>query len=239
MPRLAKWLGDAMEGLMGSKMPLMKVMEIKYISPSIKRIRFKGNLSGMNFQLGYAVIIRVSDTEFRNYTASFSDVEKGILEIIFHIHGAAPGSFYIDSLQASDTVRIGMPRGQKHYNPSVKQYLLFGDETSLGLAFSFHACLKKNLHQYQFYLELEEENQNIPQLLGLENCQVFSKKDTFKNEQWISDLPILKTSGWLTANVVLTGNVKSVQTLRRGLKKNNIKGKIVATGYWLEGKTGL
>jgi len=98
MPRVAKWLGDAMEGLMTSKMPLMEVSETTYINPNIKKIRFKGDIAGMNFQLGYAVLIRVNDTEFRNYTISFSDVKNGIIEIIFHIHGQAAGSLFIDNL---------------------------------------------------------------------------------------------------------------------------------------------
>jgi NADPH-dependent ferric siderophore reductase len=239
MPRVAKWLGDTMEGLLGSKFPLMKVMEIAYINPAIKRIRFKGNLSGMNFQLGYAVIIRVNDTEYRNYSVSFSDVEHGILEIIFHLHGTAPGCVYMDSLTVGDHARISMPRGQKQYDPAVKKQLLFGDETSLGMAVAFQPYLKKNAHQFHFYFELEEANKNVPQLLGLENYTIFPKNNHFRNEQWISDLPVFKTADWLTANFILTGNVKSVQTFRRVLKTHHITGRIFTAGFWLEGKTGL
>src|SRR5690554_5766473 len=133
MPRVAKWLGDAMEDIMTSKMPLMKVLETAYINQNIKRIRFKGDISRMTFKPGYAVLIRVSDTEFRNYTVSFNDPENGILEIIFHVHGQAPGSLFMDSLNVGDEIRISMPRGKNHYDPTVKQQLIFGDETSLGL----------------------------------------------------------------------------------------------------------
>ncbi|WP_436490629.1 hypothetical protein [Chitinophaga sp. ARDCPP14] len=239
MPRTAKWLGDAMEGLLGSRFPLMKVMETNYINPNIKKIRFKGNLSGMNFQLGYAVIIRVSDTEYRNYSVSFSDVENGILEIIFHLHGAAPGCLFMDRLTAGDQVRVSMPRGQKQYDPAVEKQLLFGDETSLGLAVSFQPYLKKNNHEFQFYFELDEANEQVPRLLGLENYTVFPKNNHFRNEQWINDLAVFNAGDWLTANYILTGNVKSVQTFRRVLKNNNISGRIFTAGFWLEGKTGL
>lgn len=239
MPRVAKWLGDAMESLMPSKLPWMKVLETNYISPNIKRIRFKGDLSGMNFQPGYAVLIRVNDTEFRNYTASFNDSENGILEIIFHIHSQAPGSVFIDNLNVGDKIRISTPRGKNQYESTVKQHLIFGDETSLGLACSFLPHLKNNQHQFQFYFELDESNINVPQLLGLENYSIFSKNEIFINKQLINDLPIFKTPNWDTSNFVLTGNVTSVQNFRQVLKSNSVKGRIFTKGYWLKGKQGL
>jgi len=48
------------------------VLETTYINPNIKKIRFKGDIAGMNFQLGYAVLIRINDTEYRNYTISLA-----------------------------------------------------------------------------------------------------------------------------------------------------------------------
>ncbi|TCK85087.1 siderophore-interacting protein [Albibacterium bauzanense] len=239
MPRVAKWLGDAMEALIPSKMPLMEVVETNYISPKIKRIRFQGNLSGMSFQPGYAVLIRVNETEFRNYTVVFNDVENGILEIIFYIHGQAPGSLFIDNLNVGDEIRISAPRGKKQYEPTIKQHLIFGDETSLGLACSFLPYLKKNQHQFQFYFELDESNFNVPQLLGLENYSVFSKNDIFINRQLINDLPIFNSPDWNTSHFVLTGNATSVQNFRHVLKSNSVKGRIFTKGYWLKGKAGL
>ncbi|MFT3947900.1 MAG: siderophore-interacting protein [Agriterribacter sp.] len=225
-----------MDGLFSFK---AKVTETTYINPNIKKVRFQGNLSRMNFEIGYAVLLRVSDTEFRNYTASYSNTEKGILDIIFHIHGNAPGSVFADKLQVGDEVFVSMPRGIKQYVPEVKHQLVFGDETSLGLACSFLPVLKKNKHIFQFYFELDDENKNVPELLGLENYAVFQKKNTFRKEQWIKRLAIFASTDWQTANFSLTGNVKSIQTFRRVLKDNDVSGKIITKGYWLEGKKGL
>jgi NADPH-dependent ferric siderophore reductase len=235
--KLPKWAADLTEKA-GSIMPDMRISEAVYISPSIKKIRFQGDISRMNFQIGYANVIRVSDTEFRNYTASYHDVHNGILDIIFHIHGNGVGSRYVDQLQAGDELRISIPRGKKLYSGAIRQQFIFGDETSLGLACSILPILRKNRHQYQFYFELEDEHQNIPELLGLENYTVFSKKNTFRNEQWIADLPVLNADEWATANFILTGNVKSVQTFRKTLKGKS-RGNISSQGYWLEGKKGL
>ena len=60
----------------------------------------------MNFQIGYANVIRVSETEYRNYTVAYHDIEKGIFDIIFHLHGKGVGCQYIDSLVTNDELYI-------------------------------------------------------------------------------------------------------------------------------------
>lgn len=192
----------------------------------------------MNFEIGYANVIRVSETEYRNYTVAYHDSEKGIFDIIFHLHGKGVGSQYIDSLVTNDELYISPPRGKRLYEPKVGQQFVFGDETSLGLACSFLPILEQNQHQFQFYFELDEENQNVPELLGLQNFTVFPKNGSFRNEKWISDLPLFKTPEWDPANFVLIGNVKSVQAFRK-VVESNTSGKITTQGYWLEGKRGL
>lgn len=235
--KLPKWAADLTEKT-GSIMSAMRVAETVYISPNVKKIRFQGDISRMNFQIGYANVIRVSDTEFRNYTAAYHNVRDGILDIIFHMHGNGVGGRYIDTLQPEDELRISIPRGKKMYDETIRQQFIFGDETSLGLACSILPILQKNNHQYQFYFELDSENQHVPDLLGLENYTVFAKNNTFKNQQWINELAVFNTDEWKTSNYILTGNANSVQTFRKVLKgKSRVN--IVSQGYWLEGKKGL
>ncbi|PLK43955.1 FAD-binding oxidoreductase [Emticicia sp. TH156] len=237
MSKLPKWAADLTEKA-SFIMPDMKISEVVHINQNLKKIRFQGDLSRMNFQIGYANIIRVSDTEFRNYTTSYHNIEEGYFDIIFHIHRNGVGSNYIDTLKSGNELKVGIPRGKKMYEQNVKHHLIFGDETSLGIACSVLPLLKQNKNEYQFYFELDDENRNVPELLGLENYTIFSKKDTFRNELWINSLPIFKTNEWNFANYILTGNVKSVQTFRKVLK-DKTQGKIYSQGFWLEGKKGL
>jgi NADPH-dependent ferric siderophore reductase len=232
---MPKWIGDRLENAVGTK---VTVIDTLYITPKIKKIRFEGNLSKMDFILGGASVIRVSETEYRNYTIAYHNVEMGVLEIIFYIHGNGIGSQYIDTLKIDNELYISSARGRTVYNQKVKQYFFFGDETSLGLACSLQAVFKQNNQQFKFYFELDPQNKNIPKLLGLENQTVFSKNSLFRNEKRVSDLPLFKMLEWQAAHFILTGNVKSVQTFRKVLK-NTFKGKVCSQGYWLEGKKGL
>lgn len=232
---IPKWVSN----LFGNKMrPNVKVVETHYLSPHIKKISFQGNISKWNFEIGYASVVRVSETEFRNYTVANHNQENGFFDIVFHLHGNGVGSNYIASLKVGDEIFVSPPRGLKIYHSNAKHQFFFGDETSLGLACSLLPMLNKNKHQYQFYFELKDENRNVPNLLGLENCTVFSKKNTFKSENLITNLPVFQESEWQSANYILTGNVKSVQTFRKVLK-SRIKSKINSQSYWLEGKKGL
>lgn len=232
---IPKW----MIGLFGNKLsPNVKVVETAFLSLQVKKIRFQGDLSEWDFSIGYASVIRVSETEFRNYTVAYHDKESGVFDIIFHIHGNGVGSKFIDSLQVSDELFISPPRGKKLYEQNEKQQFLFGDETSLGVACALLPLLKKNNHQFQFYFELDETNKSVPELLELENYTVFPKNNSFRNEKWIAALPLFQTHEWNTANFALVGNVKSVQTFRKVLKDKK-RGNIYSQGYWLEGKKGL
>lgn len=232
---IPKWVSD----LFGNTMrPNVKILETNYIKPHIKRIRFQGDITKWNFKIGYANVVRVSETEFRNYTTAHFDKSTGTFDIIFHIHGNGTGSQYINTLETGDSIFISPPRGIRLYIPNAKQQFIFGDETSLGLACSLFPILKQNQHQFQFYFELAEENKTVPELLGLENATVFSKNGLFRNEKWVRDLPLFTTSEWQTASFALVGNAGSVQTFRKVLK-DKTKGRLYSQGYWLEGKKGL
>lgn len=80
---LPKWINNLFES---SLQPNVRVLSVSDITPSIKMIRFQGDISKMNFQLGYANVIRVSETEYRNYTVAYHNLKEGILEIIFNIN---------------------------------------------------------------------------------------------------------------------------------------------------------
>lgn len=237
MPSAPKWLFDIAERLQ-SKLPTVTVSHTEMLSGAVKKVRFRGDFSLFNFQPGFYIDFRVSDTDVRRYTPSYTDVPRGIMEVVFYLHGSAPGSLFMDNLKPGDTINLTQPRGHKYYDSSSPKYVIFGDETSLGLACSFFDVMNKNGQHYHFLLELDEDNKQLPDILGLDNYTLFPKNSVFRNEELISKLPLLQTPTWNDATFILTGNAKSVQTFRKVLK-DVVSGKILTHGYWLEGKKGL
>lgn len=239
MPKAPKWLNDTVETLLSSKMPLVRVTETEYLSSYIKRIRFQGDLKGWHCHPGYATAVRISDTEYRNYTPAFEDVEKGTVDLIIHLHNDAPGSRYMNNLSAGDELKLLMPRGKKVYNEDATLYFFFGDETTLALACALNERLKKNKALLHFYFELDAENKNIPAILGLDNYSVFSKNKTLANVELVHQLPLFQIPGFKDATFIVSGNATTVQTVRRAIKQHGVSGNIIAQAYWAAGKTGL
>ncbi|UZJ63658.1 siderophore-interacting protein [Sphingobacterium sp. KU25419] len=96
---IPKWAGELLESVVGQR---AEVIHATYLSPYLKKVRFRSNIAHMNFQIGYASVIRVNDIEYRNYTIAYHDIGTGILDIIFHLHDNGPGSQYAHSLNIGD-----------------------------------------------------------------------------------------------------------------------------------------
>ncbi|MBL3658298.1 FAD-binding oxidoreductase [Fulvivirga sediminis] len=239
MPTAPKWVNDAFETLASSMMRTVEVVGTTTITPQLKKIRFQGDFKTLRFEIGYSISFRINAKDTRHYTVSYGNCEEGILEVIAHIHGNAPGSNFMKQLKPGDVVKMAIPFGPKQYDPEIKKQLIFGDETSLSLMLAFLPVLQQNKHQYQFYIELNEENISVPKILGLDNYTVFSKHEVFRNKEKIRELPIFKNGDWKNANIVLTGNINSLQNFRKVFKEHNHKGKPFVKGFWLEGKKGL
>lgn len=233
--KMPKWIGDWLESASGNRYRVISTTEL---SPNIRQIRFSGDIAKLKLVIGGASVIRVSETEYRNYTIAALDREKGYIEMVIHLHGRGPGSDYIKNLQTGDELYISMPRGHKVYFPDTRQYFFFGDETSLGLACCLQQVLKEKQHRFHFWFELEAGNEQAPGLLGLEQVTVFPKKGLFADADQVRAIPAYNDINWEHTGCVLTGNVKPVQAFRKALKQSGAA-RISAQGYWLEGKTGL
>lgn len=199
-----------------------------------------GDIETLKFPVGAYIDLRVSSTAVRRYTIANVDKSKGFIEFIVHRQHKGCGRDFLDRLKLGDQLLINKPRGTvRYFEPGFDQYIIFGDETALGLAQSFLPQLKANNIAYQFLFELAEDNKHIPRIIGLDNTIVFSKKDYFRNQDWLNRLPVFQAeANKLKTKYVIAGNVIAAQTIRKVIRAK-MKTKITLQGYWLEGKKGL
>lgn len=220
MPRMPKWMGDAVESLMASKFLTVTVTRMEYLSPEVKKVCFTGDLSKADFDAGYAVTFRVNALDHRDYTPAV--FTKDTCEIIFHIHGNGPGSTFADNLQVGDTTKMVIPRGRKLYRSEGGPHFFFGDESSIG-------TLKAIMQEVPCMgiLELDESNWHVPAKLGMQ-------VDVVQKGSSSLDLPNDR------AVYVLTGNGESIQSFRKMLKGKGVSSsQIITKAYWIPGKKGL
>lgn len=241
MPTVPKWVADAMESVFSGKSRKAVVSDIVYLNPFIKKITFKGDITNTRFKVGWAVFIRVDDTNYRNYTPSYWNSETGVFEIIFHLHGKGPGSHYIDGLKLNDTVSIGLPRGFDFYKKDHKYHFFFGDETTIGFFESLKRAIEENNQNYIGILELDKNTLNHEIKTNCVLDRVVSTGDKAQNAiQILENLQETVWELWKNGMFYLIGNGKSIQNFRKALKEKGVSGRnIITQPYWVEGKTGL
>lgn len=238
MPSAPKWLFDAVD-LLIPKLPDITITATELLSPSLKRIQFKGDFGKASFPVGAYIDFRVNETDARRYSVAKFDNANDLVDVIVHLHGDGPGSIYMDQLAFGTALNLNKPRSERNYYPKeAKPLVFFGDETSLGVACAFMPLLQKDGRPFAFYFELADENKSIPEQLGLAHYKVFPKNGCFQNPAWLANLPILFDPAWNESHYVLTGNVQSAQAFKKAIKQHT-KGSTFVHGYWLAGKKGL
>ena len=241
MPKVPKWVADAMESIFSGLSREVIITDIEHLNPFIKKITFKGDIKNVKFKIGWAVAIRVDDTNFRNYTPSYWNGETGIFEIIFHLHGNGPGSHYIFGLQVNDTLNVGLPRGYDFYRKEHNYHFFFGDETTIGFFESLKNVIEENSQNYIGILELD--NSTLQHGIKTECVLDTVSASSNKAENAIAllkNLPQQVWELWKNGAFYLMGNGKSIQNFRKALKEKGVSSRnIITQPYWVEGKIGL
>ncbi|WFB64961.1 siderophore-interacting protein [Sphingobacterium sp. WM] len=244
MPQVPKWMTDAMESLFKGTYHSVKITTIKYISPSLKYIRFKGDFSRIknDFIPGNVIEFRISDRDFRHYTPSYFNLKKGICDVIFYINGKGPGSIWADNLALDDELKIMGPSSKMNFNYSASSHVVFGDETSLGLMQHIHLEAKKqgkpccclieinpNHLDWLDHIRIDFEN-----IVVLDSSTAGIGQSTFK--EWLLNQRPIQSE----MEFYLTGNASSIQKIQKDLISNGYSKKQIQTyPYWAQGKVGL
>ncbi|ANI88492.1 hypothetical protein A9P82_03770 [Arachidicoccus ginsenosidimutans] len=239
MPSMPKWMNNAVENLLSSKFRDVSVTETEYISENIKRVKFSGNLHGLEYAPGYAVSFRVNDTDYRNYTPYNFNKVTGCFEILFHIHGGGPGSEFADALDVHDVMKMLIPRGRESFTfrNRYKYHYVIGDETVLGLALELKQEAGK--YSYEFNGVFELDNHEVPEILELYGSHVPKNEPHKITEQIMCDIFDGVIRKDKTAFYV-SGNGTTLQYVRKELKQLGVlSNQIFAQAYWIKGKKGL
>lgn len=241
MPTIPKMIGDFMERAFTNKICKVNVVATEMIGASVKMIRFKGTFPQVNFKIGQAIVIRIDYTNYRNYTPSKWDSERGTFEVIFHLHGNGPGSRFIESLKPDDQITVGLPRGFNIYKQEAKYQFFFGDESCISVFKSLKNEINAGNNNYLGILELDPVSLRESDKIGLmvdtvpksANKAAFAIDSLNKLDDKIWDL-------WQYGYFYLMGNAKSIQAFRKALKEKGVQSKNIYTQpFWADGKIGL
>ena len=243
MPKLPKWMADAMQSLFSGMYHPVKVTEIKDIASRLRKVRFEGDFSKLKkeFVPGNVIEFRINDTEFRHYTPSYFNRKENICEVVFFLHDKGPGSKWVAQLNIGDELNLLGPGGKIKYNPAFNTHIVFGDETSLGAFLCFKKETEKQGTDFLGIAELDKENKHWGDLLALDIFAV-SKTENEKGAEAILKLEALLKQHQNSSKTAfyLTGNAKSILRVKQFLLGKGYTSKQIQTEpYWVEGKYGL
>ena len=170
----------------------------------------------------------------RTYTPIEWDPAAAKTRILAYAHGAGPGSDWVRTARSGDACHIFGPRASLDLTALPSSLVLFGDETSFGLAV---AAIRPGL-RCLFETNSAEVSRPVLERAGLGAADLFARMPRDEHldqiEQWLADNA---ASG---ASFVLTGKASSIQRFRRALKMLDVPAARIKTkAYWAPGKPGL
>lgn len=176
----------------------------------------------------------------RTYTPMSWDPKAGSTEILAHLNGDHPGA------QWARTIAVGMPctflgpRDSLDLEALERPALLFGDETSIGLAHALRHT-RAGTRNVTVVLEVADEAAARVALdrLDLADATTFVRSPDDAHLAEIEAMVAARVADGRITNAVLSGKSTSIARLHRLLKRDLGGRRVKTRAYWAPGKKGL
>jgi NADPH-dependent ferric siderophore reductase len=174
----------------------------------------------------------------RTYTPMEWNPVTGRACILGFEHGEGPGSAWVRDVEAGDECDLFGPRASLDIGRTTGPVAIFGDETSIGLAYALaHQDRARSVACFFEVGDVESAGQVVRQV-GIGNARLFARQDGGDHlEAMEASVPGLVAS---VAAFVLTGKAATIQRLRQSLNRRGAPASRIHTkAYWAPGKKGL
>jgi NADPH-dependent ferric siderophore reductase len=211
---------------------------VRELSPRFRWLELEGtSLRGEPCEAGDKVQVFLPGIGMRTYTPLAWNSRKGSVAFLVHLHGSGPGADWGRQARAGDEVRFLGPRHSLKLGEQPGPVVLFGDETSFGVAYSLRTDGKRDV---TCVFEVSQRAEVAPVLreLGLEDTDV-ERRDGDAHLSEVHErlrAALQRTPG---AQLVMTGRAQSIQALKARFKTEGASPSGKNKAYWSVGKTGL
>lgn len=217
-----------------------RVTTVETFSTHFRLIELEGEaLRDVAWTAGQKIQVAMgSGLSARTYTPMSWDADRGRTRLLAFAHGDGPGSRWASGLREGDTCQFFGPRRSLDLAGLEAPVVLFGDETSFGIA----AALRNNLQAggalHMFEANDIVESRQVLQAISLSEARLIARSTGDSHLATVeAELLRLAASG---AQFVLTGKASSIQRISRALKTADVASSRIKTkAYWAPGKTGL
>jgi ferric-chelate reductase (NADPH) len=217
-----------------------RVAAVETLSPHFRLAELEGEaLRNVAWTAGQKVQVSMgSSLSARTYTPMSWDAGSGRTRMLTFSHGDGPGSRWASGLREGDTCQFFGPRRSLDLSGLAAPVVLFGDETSFGLAAALRDSPRGDGAIHVFEASDVAESRLVLEAIGLGQATLIERiADDAHLAAAEAEVLRLAASG---AHFVLTGKASSIQRVSRALKAVGVVSSRVRTkAYWAKGKTGL
>ena len=217
-----------------------KVSKLERLAEGFLLIEMTGTkLKEAKWIPGSKVQVDVGNLTYRTYTPISVDKNEGKLSFLAYKRNDGPASTWIHSLKVGDPCEVFGPRESLDFSNLEEDAILFGDETSFGIAKVLQNKVGKKSH---LFLELtsSEVGKKALDQLGVEGQRLVERSSDRSHLQTIAKEMIALISEIPDAKIFLTGRASSIQQVRAYLKDSGIPtNRLKVRVYWADGKKGL
>lgn len=218
-----------------------RVLDIEDIGRAFRIITLGGEaLRKVEWTPGDKIQIQLGGWTQRTYTPMGWDAENGSTRILVYLHGDAPGTRWARALRVGDECAVFGPRKSVRLARPTSTIILFGDETSLGLAAALRDQMSAPTVLGLFEVSSLADTAGVVERLDLNGtalCPIVADDGHFGElEARMSAL----LSEHASADIVLTGRAGAIQRMSRLLRQHGVaSGRRASKAYWAPGKTGM
>jgi ferric-chelate reductase (NADPH) len=236
-------LKTAVLGAIGSRfMAQARVDAVDIISDRFRLITLSSDkLKSATMQPTAKVRLNAGDWEMRAYTPLSFDAVAGRVQVLAYLHGDGPGSVWGRSTAPGDLTHIMGLQESLNLLGLSQPAVFFGDETSLAAAKTLQSHLAPgSATRLLFEVSSQSEAQTVADRLCLRNAQYYVRQTDDAHIPIVTKAIQHALADIATSHLVLTGNGRSIQSIRASLRTGN-SGVIDyhVKAYWAPGKTGL
>lgn len=215
------------------------IAAVETLSSRFRWITLEGDaLKGVDWTMGQKIQLAMgSGLSARTYTPMSWDATHGRTRLLAFAHGNGPGSRWATCLQKGDLCWFFGPRRSLDLSAATAPIVLFGDETSFGMASAFQGSRLADGATCVFEVSDTAEAESVLTAIGLDRAALILRSAEDAHLAAV-EAELLRFAA--SAHFVLTGKASSIQRISRALRAANVaRSRISAKAYWAPGKTGL
>jgi ferric-chelate reductase (NADPH) len=218
-----------------------RITNVRTLTPHFRFIDFEGTaLRDAPWEPGHKIQVKLAEGLLtRTYTPLYWDRSLGSTRILAYAHGSGPGSDWTLRVRPGDAPAIMGPRRSLILAELPRTVVLFGDETSFGLASTLRSSLQSGCELNSvFEATSKTESQLVLDQLGLYFAVVIERQPMDAHLS-VLEQAVLQFATETTV-FILSGKSSSIRHLHRLLRSHGVPSeRLRAKVYWAPGKAGL